>query len=35
MIANAPGVLNSTLQWGTLQELTGGTGGDPERRRSP
>ena len=22
MIANAPGVLNSTVQWGTLQELT-------------
>jgi hypothetical protein len=28
MIANAPGVINSTLQWGTLQELTG-AGGDP------
>ncbi len=28
MIANAPGVLNSTLQWGRLQELTG-SGGDP------
>jgi hypothetical protein len=29
MIANAPGVLNSTLQWGRLQELTA-TGGDPD-----
>lgn len=29
MIANAPGVLNSTLQWGRLQELTG-SGGDPD-----
>jgi hypothetical protein len=28
MIANAPGVLNSTVQWGTLQTLTSGTG-DP------
>ena len=28
MIANAPGVLNSTLQWGRLQELTS-AGGDP------
>lgn len=28
MIANAPGVLNSTLQWGRLQELTA-AGGDP------
>jgi Carboxypeptidase regulatory-like domain/TonB-dependent Receptor Plug Domain len=28
MIANAPGVLNSTLQWGLLQNLTA-TGGDP------
>jgi hypothetical protein len=28
MIANAPGVLNSTVQWGTLQGLTSG-GGDP------
>ncbi len=28
MIANAPGVLNSTVQWGTLQGLTSGTG-DP------
>ncbi len=28
MIANAPGVLNSTVQWGTLQSLTSGTG-DP------
>ena len=28
MIANAPGVLNSTIQWGTLQGLTGGAG-DP------
>jgi hypothetical protein len=28
MIANAPGVLNSTLQWGRLQDLTA-TGGDP------
>ena len=30
MIANAPGVLNSSVQWGRLQDLsTGGTGGDP------
>ena len=29
MIANAPGVLNSTLQWGSLQELTAATG-DPD-----
>lgn len=29
MIANAPGVLNSTLQWGRMQELTG-AGGDPD-----
>ena len=29
MIANAPGVLNSTLQWGRLQELTS-AGGDPD-----
>jgi hypothetical protein len=28
MIANAPGVLNSTLQWGRLQDLTA-AGGDP------
>lgn len=28
MIANAPGVLNSTLQWGTLQQLSG-AGSDP------
>jgi hypothetical protein len=28
MIANAPGVLNSTIQWGRLQDLTA-TGGDP------
>ena len=28
MIANAPGVINSALQWGRLQELTG-AGGDP------
>jgi hypothetical protein len=28
MIANAPGVLQSTLQWGRLQELTA-AGGDP------
>jgi len=28
MIANAPGVLNSTLQWGRLQDL-GGASGDP------
>ena len=28
MIANAPGVLNSTIQWGTLQSLTAG-GSDP------
>jgi hypothetical protein len=28
MIANAPGVLNSTVQWGTLQGLTSG-GSDP------
>jgi hypothetical protein len=28
MIANAPGVLNSTLQWGRLQELTAASG-DP------
>jgi hypothetical protein len=25
MISNAPGVLNSTVQWGTLQTLTGGS----------
>jgi hypothetical protein len=29
MIANAPGVLNSSIQWGRLQDLTGGTGTDP------
>ena len=29
MISNAPGVLNSTLQWGRLQELTSATG-DPD-----
>jgi hypothetical protein len=29
MIANAPGVLNSTLQWGRLQELTSASG-DPD-----
>jgi hypothetical protein len=29
MISNAPGVLNSSVQWGRLQELTGG-GGDPD-----
>ncbi len=29
MIANAPGVLNSTLQWGRLQALTA-AGGDPD-----
>jgi hypothetical protein len=29
MIANAPGVLNSTLQWGQLQALTA-AGGDPD-----
>ena len=29
MIANAPGVLNSTLQWGRLQELTAAAG-DPD-----
>jgi hypothetical protein len=29
MIANAPGVLSSTLQWGRLQELTS-AGGDPD-----
>ena len=28
MIANAPGVLNESVQWGRLQDLTGG-GGDP------
>jgi len=28
MIANAPGVLNSSIQWGTLQSLTAG-GNDP------
>jgi hypothetical protein len=28
MIANAPGVLNSTVQWGTMQGLNSGTG-DP------
>ncbi len=28
MVANAPGVLNSTLQWGRLQDLTA-AGGDP------
>ncbi len=28
MIANAPGVLNSRVEWGTLQSLTSGTG-DP------
>jgi hypothetical protein len=28
MIANAPGVLNESVQWGRLQTLTGG-GGDP------
>ena len=28
MIANAPGVLNSSIQWGRLQDLTA-TGGDP------
>jgi hypothetical protein len=29
MIANAPGVLNSRLDFGTLQSLTSGAGGDP------
>jgi hypothetical protein len=29
MISNAPGVLNSTLQWGRLQDLTS-AGGDPD-----
>ena len=29
MIANGPGVLNSTLQWGRLQDL-GSAGGDPD-----
>ena len=36
MIANAPGVLNSTLQWGRLQELTAATGEpDPTLALSP
>ena len=34
MIANAPGVLNSSVQWGRLQELTACGAATSRTRRS-